>query len=112
MRQHGARRELAINADGVGRFGLSTLSASDSKSGDRNPPKKESKVPGHRVALVMRTVNGSDTRMNISPNLAAENASIFEFHDAHAWSADSAIILSIGEGNVSRVYITHDGGQS
>jgi hypothetical protein len=34
-----------------------TLGASDSKSGDRNPPKQESKVPRHRFTLVILWLN-------------------------------------------------------
>ena len=33
--------------------GLGTLGASDSKTGDRKPPKKESEVPGHGITLVI-----------------------------------------------------------
>ncbi|KAF7564125.1 uncharacterized protein PtrM4_154650 [Pyrenophora tritici-repentis] len=42
--------------------------------------------------------------------LASENASNFEFRDIQAFSASAAVILSIGEGNLSRIYQTSDGG--
>lgn len=41
-----------MKVDAVARVGLGILSASNSNSGDREPPKKELKVSGHRVTLV------------------------------------------------------------
>lgn len=61
---------------------------------------------------VLRTVNGGSSWANVSPLLAPENATAFQFRDIQAWSANAAVILSIGEGNTSRIYLTHDGGKS
>jgi photosystem II stability/assembly factor-like uncharacterized protein len=43
--------------------------------------------------------------------LSAEDAGL-EFRDIEAWSKDEAVILSIGEGTDSRIYITKDAGAS
>jgi hypothetical protein len=61
---------------------------------------------------VLRTVNGGSTWANVSPLLAPENATTFEFRDIQAWSANVAVALSIGEGNASRIYLTRDGGEN
>jgi hypothetical protein len=68
-------------------------------------------VSGTR-GTVLRTVNGGSTWANVSPSLAPENATTFEFRDIQAWSANEAAALSIGEGNASRIYLTRDGGES
>ncbi|KAF1996125.1 Oligoxyloglucan reducing end-specific cellobiohydrolase [Amniculicola lignicola CBS 123094] len=68
-------------------------------------------VSGTR-GTVLRTVDGGSTWTNVSPSLAPENATTFEFRDIQAWSANAAVILSIGEGNASRIYRTGDGGKS
>ena len=68
-------------------------------------------VSGTR-GTVLRTTDGGTTWINVSPNLAPDNASTFEFRDIQAWSAKSAVILSIGNGNASRIYLTRDGGKS
>jgi photosystem II stability/assembly factor-like uncharacterized protein len=61
---------------------------------------------------VLRTTTSGSSWMNVSPSLSPENATTFEFRDIQAWSAKVAVILSIGEGNASRIYLTHDGGKS
>jgi len=43
----------AGKADEAAGVRLGILGASDTKSGDRKSPKKESKVPGHRVTTVI-----------------------------------------------------------
>ncbi|PVI07922.1 Oligoxyloglucan reducing end-specific cellobiohydrolase [Periconia macrospinosa] len=61
---------------------------------------------------VLRTTNGGSSWSNISPSFAPENATNFQFRDIHAWSAESAVVLSIGEGDLSRIYVTSDGGKN
>lgn len=58
---------------------------------------------------VLRTTDAGQTWKSIGPALAPEDAEL-QFRDVQAWSADSAVVLSIGEGNASRIYSTHDGG--
>jgi photosystem II stability/assembly factor-like uncharacterized protein len=64
------------------------------------------------AGTVLRTTNGGASWTNVSPVLLPENATTFEFRDIQAYSAKSAVILSIGEGNASRIYFTRDGGIS
>ncbi|KAH7112080.1 oxidoreductase [Dendryphion nanum] len=61
---------------------------------------------------VLRTINGGATWANVSPALTPEDAITTEFRDIHAFSPDTAVVLSIGEGNASRIYRTDDGGRS
>lgn len=62
---------------------------------------------------VLRSTDAGSTWKNVSPTFKpAENASDYQFRDIQAWSAKSAVVLSIGEGNASRIYRTQDGGQS
>lgn len=61
---------------------------------------------------VLRTTNGGSTWANVSPSLAPEDARGFEFRDIQAWSSKAAVVLSIGEGNASRIYHTRDGGKN
>lgn len=60
---------------------------------------------------VLKTTNGGDTWASVGPSLSA-NDSTLEFRDVQAWSAKRAVILSIGEGTDSRIYLTKDGGKS
>ncbi|KAF2661574.1 Oligoxyloglucan reducing end-specific cellobiohydrolase [Lophiostoma macrostomum CBS 122681] len=60
----------------------------------------------------LRSHNGGETWANVSPTLAPENSTDFEFRDIQAWSAQEALVLSIGTGNLSRIYKTRDGGKS
>ncbi|KAJ8115452.1 hypothetical protein OPT61_g2902 [Boeremia exigua] len=59
---------------------------------------------------VLLTINGGTTWSDVSPSLSPENSTTFQFRDIEAFSAKSAVILSIGEGNASRIYHTRDGG--
>jgi hypothetical protein len=62
---------------------------------------------------VLRTTDSGSTWTNVSPKFAAtENASDFQFRDIQAFSRTTAVTLSIGEGNLSRIYITSDGGKN
>jgi hypothetical protein len=61
-------------------------------------------------STVLRTVNSGKTWTDVSPQLAAsENASDFQFRDIQGFSKNRAVALSIGEGNLSRIYKTDDG---
>lgn len=57
---------------------------------------------------VLRTVNGGATWQNVSP----PGTTNLQFRDIEAFDADSAVILSIGPGDESRVYVTSNGGQT
>ncbi|KAF3000078.1 hypothetical protein E8E13_002086 [Curvularia kusanoi] len=61
-------------------------------------------------ATVLRTTNSGATWSNISPTLSGENSTLIQFRDVEAFSATEAVILSIGEGNASRIYRTADAG--
>ena len=56
---------------------------------------------------VLRTVNGGSTWQNVGP----PGTETLQFRDIEAFDADNAVILSIGPGPDSRVYVTSDGGQ-
>ncbi|KAF2711393.1 Oligoxyloglucan reducing end-specific cellobiohydrolase [Pleomassaria siparia CBS 279.74] len=60
---------------------------------------------------VLRTVDGGVSWANISPTSTAENLTALEFRDIQAWSTKTAVILSIGPGNESRILVTNDGGK-
>jgi photosystem II stability/assembly factor-like uncharacterized protein len=61
---------------------------------------------------VLRTLNSGATWKNVSPTfLSPENASNFQFRDIQAWSAKDAVVLSIGEAKLSRIYKTNKGGR-
>ncbi|KAI1852719.1 hypothetical protein JX266_002260 [Neoarthrinium moseri] len=60
---------------------------------------------------VLKTVDAGRTWESVGPALGLEDVEL-QFRDVEAWSADRAIILSIGEGNASRIYGTKDGGKS
>jgi photosystem II stability/assembly factor-like uncharacterized protein len=64
------------------------------------------------AGTVLRTTNGGATWNNVSPSLLPENSTTFQFRDIQAYSPKVAVILSIGEGNASRIYLTSDGGKS
>jgi photosystem II stability/assembly factor-like uncharacterized protein len=62
-------------------------------------------VSGHRGTYV-RTVDGGATwRAGVVPD-----ADTLQWRDVHAVSADTAYLLSAGNGDLSRIYKTHDGG--
>ncbi|MEO3937735.1 oxidoreductase [Dermatophilaceae bacterium Soc4.6] len=58
---------------------------------------------------VLRTIDGGVTWASVGPRLAGANAA-FQFRDVEAFSATTAVILSIGTGTDSRIYRTQDGG--
>lgn len=60
---------------------------------------------------VLRTTDGGRTWASVGPALSGANAA-FQFRDVEAFSATSAVILSIGTGTDSRIYRTDDGGAS
>jgi photosystem II stability/assembly factor-like uncharacterized protein len=60
------------------------------------------------VGTVLRTVNGGETWENVSP----PGTSALQFRDIEAFNAEDAVILSIGNGTDSRVYVTSDAGQT
>jgi len=60
------------------------------------------------LGTVLRTVDRGGTWENVSP----PNTSALQFRDIEAFDAYHAVILSIGTGGDSRVYVTSDGGQS
>jgi photosystem II stability/assembly factor-like uncharacterized protein len=60
---------------------------------------------------VLLTTNGGTSWINASPSLS-ENSTLFEFRDIEAFSSKSAVVLSIGEGNASRIYKTTDSGRT
>lgn len=60
------------------------------------------------IGTVLRTVDRGQTWQNVSPP-GTQN---LQFRDIEAFDADNAVILSIGPGTDSRVYVTEDAGQS
>ncbi|KAH7029111.1 oxidoreductase [Microdochium trichocladiopsis] len=58
---------------------------------------------------VLKTVDGGSSWTSVGPSLSEADATL-QFRDVQAWSAERAVILSIGEGSDSRIYITSDGG--
>lgn len=63
-------------------------------------------------STVLLTKNGGTTWSNVSPPVSPENSTAFQFRDIEAFSDRSAVVLSIGEGNTSRIYQTLNGGRS
>lgn len=59
---------------------------------------------------VLRTLDGGHTWTSVGPT--PNTTTPLEFRDIEAYSALTAVILSIGAGSSSRIYITHDGGLS
>ena len=57
---------------------------------------------------VLRTVNGGATWQSVGP----PGTETLQFRDIEAFDASNAVILSIGPGEESRVYVTSNGGQS
>jgi photosystem II stability/assembly factor-like uncharacterized protein len=60
------------------------------------------------LGTVLRTTNRGVTWQQVGPP-GTQN---LQFRDIEAFDADHAVILSIGEGTDSRVYVTSDGGQT
>lgn len=63
-------------------------------------------------STVLLTTNGGTSWTNVSPTLTPENSTLFQFRDIEAFSSKSAVVLSIGEGNASRIYRTTDSGNT
>ena len=57
---------------------------------------------------VVRTTDGGATWRNVSP----PDAAALDFRDIEAFDANTAYVLSIGNGDASRIYKTVDGGTS
>jgi photosystem II stability/assembly factor-like uncharacterized protein len=60
------------------------------------------------LGTVLRTTNGGATWQNVTP----PETSTLLFRDVEAFDANRALILAIGPGDASRVYLTSDGGQT
>jgi photosystem II stability/assembly factor-like uncharacterized protein len=58
------------------------------------------------LGTVLRTANGGAGWQDVSP----PGASALQFRDIEAFDEDHAVILSIGTGTDSRIYVTADGG--
>lgn len=61
-----------------------------------------------REGTVLRTVDGGKTWSNVS----VPDAKDLDFRDIEGFDANTAVALSIGPGDASRVYRTDDGGKS
>lgn len=59
---------------------------------------------------VWRTTNGGKSWRNVAPAAAVPDG--LAFRDVEAFSKKSAVVLAIGEGQLSRIYRTNDGGRS
>lgn len=57
---------------------------------------------------MLRTVDGGATWQDVAPPDAAGQA----FRDIEAFTADHVVLLAIGPGDASRVYVTEDGGET
>src|SRR5215213_6601693 len=60
------------------------------------------------AGTVLRTVNGGGSWQQVGP----PETSDLQFRDIEAFDAHHAVILAIGPGESSRVYVTSDGGAS
>lgn len=60
---------------------------------------------------VLRTIDGGRSWQSVGPTLSAADAAL-QFRDIEAFSADNAVIMSIGNGPDSRIYVTSDGGKT
>ena len=63
---------------------------------------------GGSAGTVLRTVNGGKSWQNVSP----PGAETVQFRDVEAFDPKRAVVLSIGNGEDSRIYRTVDGGKS
>jgi photosystem II stability/assembly factor-like uncharacterized protein len=63
---------------------------------------------GGSAGTVLRTVDGGKSWQNVSP----AGAETVQFRDVEAFDAQRAVVLSIGNGEDSRIYRTVDGGKS
>ncbi len=57
---------------------------------------------------VLRTLDGGASWQNVAPPDAAGQA----FRDIEAFGADQVVLLAIGPGDASRIYVTRDGGET
>jgi photosystem II stability/assembly factor-like uncharacterized protein len=57
---------------------------------------------------VLRTVDGGRSWRSVGPPDTAD----LQFRDIEAFDADHAVVLAIGEGELSRVYVTGNGGRT
>lgn len=64
------------------------------------------------VAGTAGTVARSDDGGATWALVPVPGAETLQFRDVHAWSGRDALVLSIGEGEQSRIYSTDDGGQT
>ena len=60
---------------------------------------------------VLRTTDGGETWESVGPPLSVEDVELQD-RDVQAFSAEDAVILSIGEATDSRIYVTSNGGKS
>jgi photosystem II stability/assembly factor-like uncharacterized protein len=60
------------------------------------------------MGTVLRTTNGGRAWQNVSP----PGTQTLQFRDIEAFDSDNAVILSIGTGTDSRIYVTSDGGRT
>ena len=60
------------------------------------------------TGVILRTTNGGATWASVGP----PGTSALEFRDVEATSDQHAVILSVGNGTDSRIYVTDDGGAS
>ena len=63
-------------------------------------------------ATVLRTTNGGKIWTDVTPALSVNETLALQFRDIHAFNRHHAVALTIGEGDLSRIYSTHDGGAS
>jgi photosystem II stability/assembly factor-like uncharacterized protein len=63
------------------------------------------------AGTVLRTTDGGASWASVGPSLAPDDQDL-QFRDIEATSDRHAVILSIGEGTDSRIYVTDDGGAS
>jgi hypothetical protein len=61
-----------------------------------------------REGTVLRTIDGGEHWVNVS----VPDAKALDFRDVEGFDANTAVVLSIGPGEQSRVYRTEDGGKS
>lgn len=61
-------------------------------------------------STVLRSTNRGRTWTDVSPSV--QNSTALQFRDIAAFSTHEAVVLSIGEGDASRIYQTLDGGRT
>lgn len=63
------------------------------------------------AGTVLRTIDGGKSWQSVGPKLSAADAAL-QFRDIEAFSERDAVIMSIGNGTDSRIYVTSNGGKS